>query len=61
MASALRRSPCADREGDYFFLEGAFLSPEASSLLITDPGGNVKIFDAAHAGGTDRAGPSGRA
>ncbi len=39
-------TPCADREGDYFFLEGAFLSPEASSLLITDPGGNVKVFDA---------------
>ena len=39
-------TPCADREGNYFFLEGAFLSPEASSLLITDPGGNVKVFDA---------------
>jgi WD40 repeat protein len=39
-------TPCADREGDYFFLDRAFLSPDESSLLITDPGGNVKIFDA---------------
>ena len=38
--------PCADREGDYFFLHKAFLSPDESSLLITEPGGDVKIFDA---------------
>jgi WD40 repeat protein len=37
--------PCADREGDYFFLDGALLSPDESSLLITDLG-KVKIFDA---------------
>jgi WD40 repeat protein len=37
--------PCADREGDYFFLDGAFLSPDESSFLITDHG-KVKIFDA---------------
>lgn len=39
-------TPCTDREGDYFYLERAFLSPDASSLLMTDPGGNVKVFDA---------------
>jgi WD40 repeat protein len=38
--------PCADREGDYFLLDRVFLSPDESSLLITEPGGNVKIFDA---------------
>ncbi len=38
--------PCADREGDYFFLHKAFLSPDESSLLITDPAGEVRIFDA---------------
>ena len=38
--------PCADREGDYFLLFKAFLSPDESSLLITDPGGEVRIFDA---------------
>lgn len=38
--------PCADREGDYFFLDKAFLSPDESSLLITDAGGEVRIFDA---------------
>ncbi|MEX2624741.1 MAG: TIR domain-containing protein [Acidimicrobiia bacterium] len=37
--------PCADREGDYFFIDGASLSPDESSLLITDRG-KVKIFDA---------------
>jgi WD40 repeat protein len=37
--------PCADREGDYFFLEWAYLSPDESSLLITDIE-KVKIFDA---------------
>jgi WD40 repeat protein len=37
--------PCADREGDYFFLDLAFLSPDESSLLITDLE-KVKIFDA---------------
>ncbi|HVR33737.1 MAG TPA: WD40 repeat domain-containing protein, partial [Acidimicrobiia bacterium] len=39
-------TPCADREGDYFLLDQAFLSPDQSSLLIAEPGGNVKIFDA---------------
>ena len=39
-------TPCADREGDYFLLDRALLSPSESSLLITDPGGNVKIFNA---------------
>ncbi|HUG08619.1 MAG TPA: WD40 repeat domain-containing protein, partial [Acidimicrobiia bacterium] len=38
--------PCADREGDYFLVDLAFLSPDESSLLITDPSGQVKIFDA---------------
>jgi WD40 repeat protein len=38
--------PCADREGDYFFLHKAFLSPDESSLLMTEPGGEVRIFDA---------------
>jgi WD40 repeat protein len=38
--------PCADREGDYFLGDLAFLSPDESSLLITDPSGQVKIFDA---------------
>jgi WD40 repeat protein len=38
--------PCTDREGDYFFLAKAFLSPDESSLLITDPAGEVRIFDA---------------
>jgi WD40 repeat protein len=38
--------PCADREGDYFYLDKSFLSPDETSLLITDPGGRVKIFDA---------------
>jgi hypothetical protein len=38
--------PCVDREGDYFNLHKAFLSPDESSLLITDPGGEVRIFDA---------------
>ena len=38
--------PCADREGDYFYMEFAFLSPDESSVLIADPSGQVKIFDA---------------
>jgi WD40 repeat protein len=40
------RIPCADREGDHFLMEWAHLSPDESSLLITEPGGDVKIFDA---------------
>jgi WD40 repeat protein len=38
-------TPCADREGDYFFMDGAFLSPDESRLLITDHE-KVKVFDA---------------
>ncbi|MEX2624743.1 MAG: TIR domain-containing protein [Acidimicrobiia bacterium] len=38
--------PCADREGDYFFMDFAFLSPDESSLVITEPGGEVRIFNA---------------
>jgi WD40 repeat protein len=38
--------PCANRDGDYFLLDWASLSPDESSLLITEPGGDVKIFDA---------------
>lgn len=38
--------PCADREGDYFFLHKAFLSPDELGLLITESGGVVRIFDA---------------
>jgi WD40 repeat protein len=37
--------PCVDRQGDYFFMDGASLSPDESSLLITDLG-KVRIFDA---------------
>ncbi len=37
--------PCADREGDYFYMDGAFLSPDESSLLITYLE-KVEIFDA---------------
>jgi WD40 repeat protein len=38
--------PCDDRAGNYFILDKAFLSPDESSLLISDPGGEVKILDA---------------
>ncbi len=37
--------PCADREGDYFLMDGALLSPDESSLLLTAVG-EVKVFDA---------------
>jgi WD40 repeat protein len=37
---------CADREGDYFYLHKAFLSPDESSLLITDSTGETRILDA---------------